>query len=118
MLHLTLRQRPGGMLLNMEWKMLHVSFEEMIQHRELDAVIICSPTDLHASQVIQAAEKGLDVFCEKPVDLKLEKVQEVLRAVDDAGVRLMIGFNRRFDPNFARVRKMMGRRKNRRTPTC
>lgn len=83
------------------------SYEEMIAQKDVDAVIICSPTDQHANHVIQAARAGKDIFCEKPLDLSLKTVQEVIRVVDECGVRLMLGFNRRFDPEFLRIRELV-----------
>ncbi len=74
---------------------------------EIDAVLICSSTDTHADLVIAAAEKGKHVFCEKPVDLTVAKVKRALAAVEKAGVKLQIGFNRRFDHNFRRVRELV-----------
>jgi myo-inositol 2-dehydrogenase/D-chiro-inositol 1-dehydrogenase len=71
---------------------------------EIQAVLICSSTDTHADFTIAAAKAGKHVFCEKPVDLTLEKVCAALAAVKKAGVKLQVGFNRRFDHNFARVR--------------
>lgn len=72
---------------------------------EIDAVLICSSTDTHADLVIDAARAGKHIFCEKPVDLTLEKVVAALAAVRKAGVKLQVGFNRRFDHNFARARQ-------------
>lgn len=73
----------------------------------VDAVVICSPTNLHAPQIEAAAAAGKDVFCEKPVDLDLARVDAALAAVEKAGVRLQIGFNRRFDPSFAKARQLI-----------
>jgi myo-inositol 2-dehydrogenase/D-chiro-inositol 1-dehydrogenase len=73
----------------------------------LDAVVICSPTDTHAEYVAKAARAGKHIFCEKPLDLSLEKVKEVLSVVEDSGVKLMLGFNRRFDPEFKRIRDLV-----------
>ncbi|HLU09759.1 MAG TPA: inositol 2-dehydrogenase [Oceanobacillus sp.] len=70
----------------------------------IDAVIICSSTDTHTQFIIEAAAAGKHIFCEKPIDLSLKRIDEALAAVDKAGVKLQIGFNRRFDPNFRRVR--------------
>ena len=72
---------------------------------EIQAVLICSSTDTHADFTVLAAQAGKHVFCEKPVDLTLEKVCAALAAVKKAGVKLQVGFNRRFDHNFARVRE-------------
>jgi myo-inositol 2-dehydrogenase/D-chiro-inositol 1-dehydrogenase len=74
---------------------------------EIDAVLICSSTDTHADLVMAAAEKKKHVFCEKPVDLSVEKVKRALAAVERAGVKMQVGFNRRFDHNFRRVRELV-----------
>jgi myo-inositol 2-dehydrogenase/D-chiro-inositol 1-dehydrogenase len=71
----------------------------------VDAVLICSATDTHASLIVEAAEAGKHVFCEKPIDHTLAKIDQALAAVERAGVKLQIGFNRRFDANYARVRR-------------
>ncbi|MBX9592882.1 MAG: inositol 2-dehydrogenase [Roseomonas sp.] len=64
------------------------------------AVIIASSTDTHADLVIAAAQAGKAIFCEKPIDLSLSRVDACLAAVTKAGVPMLVGFNRRFDPNF------------------
>ena len=76
----------------------------ILADRRIEAVLICSSTDTHAELVVQAARAGKHVFCEKPIDLTLEKIDHALAAVAAAGVKLQVGFNRRFDPNYARVR--------------
>jgi len=73
----------------------------------IDAVLICSSTDTHASLIIAAAQTGKHIFCEKPVALNLEKFDKALEAVEQAGVKLQIGFNRRFDPNFKQARQLV-----------
>ena len=83
------------------------TFDELLAVPGLDAVAICSPTDTHADYVIKAARAGKHIFCEKPLDLSLERVQEVLDVVEESGVRLMLGFNRRFDPEFRRIRNLV-----------
>jgi len=83
------------------------SFDDLISLEELEAVVICSPTDLHADHVIKAARAGKDIFCEKPLDLSLKKVLEVLKVVEECGVKLMLGFNRRFDPDFEKVHELV-----------
>jgi myo-inositol 2-dehydrogenase/D-chiro-inositol 1-dehydrogenase len=82
-------------------------FDDLLAMEELEAVVICSPTDTHADYVIRAARAGKQIFCEKPLDLSLERVVEVLKVVEECGVKLMLGFNRRFDPNFERVRQLV-----------
>lgn len=81
-----------------------VSVEEAIGGAEIDAVLICAPTDMHADLIEQAARAGKAVFCEKPVDLRSERIKTCLAVVEQAGTPLMIGFNRRFDPNFAALK--------------
>ena len=82
-------------------------FRQMIADSEVDAVLICSSTDTHADIAIEAAQAGKHIFCEKPVDLTPEKVRAVMEAVEKAGVKLQVGFNRRFDHNFSNVRAMV-----------
>ena len=81
----------------------HVLFSDP----SIDAVAICSSTDTHARLVIEAAQAGKHIFCEKPIDYELTKIDAALEAVEKAGVKLQIGFNRRFDPNFRKVRAMV-----------
>jgi myo-inositol 2-dehydrogenase/D-chiro-inositol 1-dehydrogenase len=84
-----------------------LSYDELLAIPGLDAVVICSPTDTHADYVVKAARAGKQIFCEKPLDLSLERVQEVLKIVKEAGVNLMLGFNRRFDPEFKKIRELV-----------
>jgi len=72
---------------------------------EIEAVLICSPTPTHADFTEAAATAGKHVFCEKPIDLDPERIRRTLEIVDAAGVKLQVGFNRRFDPTFSRVRQ-------------
>ncbi len=81
------------------------SADELLRDPAIDAVLICSSTDTHADLIMAAARAGKHVFCEKPVDFNLSKIDRALETVEKAGVKLQIGFNRRFDANFARVRK-------------
>jgi myo-inositol 2-dehydrogenase/D-chiro-inositol 1-dehydrogenase len=78
---------------------------DLLRETSIDAVAICSSTDTHADFVIAAAEAKKHIFCEKPIDLSAPKVKQALEAVKKAGVKLQIGFNRRFDHNFARIRE-------------
>jgi myo-inositol 2-dehydrogenase/D-chiro-inositol 1-dehydrogenase len=79
------------------------SADEVIRASDVDAVAICTPTGLHAEQVIAAAQAGKAIFCEKPVSLDLAAVDRALAAVADAGVPFQVGFNQRFDPGHAAV---------------
>jgi myo-inositol 2-dehydrogenase/D-chiro-inositol 1-dehydrogenase len=79
--------------------------EEILADPEIDAVVICSPTDTHADLIVAAAKAGKHIFCEKPISLSLKEIDRALAAVEAAGVKLQVGFNRRFDSNFLRVRQ-------------
>jgi len=72
---------------------------------KVGAVIIASSTDAHAELAIAAARAGKAIFCEKPIDLSLARVDACLEEVARAGVPMMVGFNRRFDPSFAALRR-------------
>lgn len=80
---------------------------DVINHPDVEAVIICSPTPFHVPYTVAAAEKGKHVFCEKPLDVTLEAIQAAEKAVSDNNVKLMLGFNRRFDANFTNVRHLV-----------
>ena len=83
------------------------SYKDMLRDPEIDAVLVCSSTDTHADISIEAAKAGKHVFCEKPVDLTPEKFQAVIDTVKEAGVKLQVGCNRRFDHNFAHIRELI-----------
>jgi myo-inositol 2-dehydrogenase/D-chiro-inositol 1-dehydrogenase len=83
-------------------------YRELLSTPDLAAVVICSATDTHASIIQEAAKAGKHIFCEKPIDFDLARIDLALSAVQAAGVSLQIGFNRRFDPNFRRVRELVG----------
>ncbi|MBE2240743.1 MAG: inositol 2-dehydrogenase [Caldilineaceae bacterium] len=80
-------------------------YQTVLQSPAVDAVVICSATHTHAAITMEAAAAGKHIFCEKPLDFDLGVIDEVLAAVKQAGVKLQMGFNRRFDPTFARVRQ-------------
>jgi myo-inositol 2-dehydrogenase/D-chiro-inositol 1-dehydrogenase len=77
---------------------------EVFNDDSVDAIAICSSTETHAEFIIEAARAGKHVFCEKPIAQSLDAVDAALAAVAESGVKLQIGFNRRFDPNFHGVR--------------
>ena len=82
-------------------------YHRILDNPDIDAVVICTSTDTHAQIIEEAAAAGKHIFCEKPLDLDLARIDRVLAAVDEAGVKLQVGFNRRFDPNFKRVRDLV-----------
>lgn len=78
--------------------------ETLFDNPEIDAILICSPSDTHADYAIRAAEAGKAIFCEKPIDMSLERAKEVVLKVKECDVPMMVAFNRRFDPDFAKVK--------------
>ena len=85
---------------------IYTDYKEILADPEIDAVLVCSSTDTHASISIEAIEAGKHVFCEKPVDHSVAKIQAVADALaKHPEVKFQVGFNRRFDHNFAAVRK-------------
>jgi myo-inositol 2-dehydrogenase / D-chiro-inositol 1-dehydrogenase len=72
--------------------------------KDIDAVVICTPTDTHADLIERFARAGKAIFCEKPVDLSLARVRACMKVVAAEKAKLMVGFNRRFDPHFRAVR--------------
>ena len=77
------------------------SIDEILASAQVDAVAICAPTDMHADLIERAARAKKAIFCEKPIDLDAERIVKTLEVVKAEGATLMVGFNRRFDPNFA-----------------
>jgi myo-inositol 2-dehydrogenase/D-chiro-inositol 1-dehydrogenase len=80
-------------------------YHAVLEHLDIQAVVICTSTDTHARIIEEAAQAGKHIFCEKPIALDLASIDQALDAVDRAGVNLQIGFNRRFDANYRRVRQ-------------
>jgi myo-inositol 2-dehydrogenase/D-chiro-inositol 1-dehydrogenase len=80
-------------------------YRAVLGHPDIQAVVICSSTDTHARIIEEAAQSGKHIFCEKPIALNLQSIDRALEAVERAGVKLQIGFNRRFDANYRRVRQ-------------
>jgi len=76
------------------------SIDEIADMPDIDAVLICTPTNTHADLIEQFAHAGKAIFCEKPVDLNVDRVIACLKVVEETGTQLMVGFNRRFDPHF------------------
>ena len=86
---------------------VYSDFNQIINDQSIDAVAICSSTDTHADLIIAAAKSGKHIFCEKPVDHSLEKIDLAIDAVNKAGVQCQIGFNRRFDANFKKLQELV-----------
>lgn len=80
-------------------------YHEILNDPEIDAVLICSSTNTHSNISLEAIAAGKHVFCEKPIDHDLAKIKEVVKALEGSNIKYQVGFNRRFDHNFAAVRK-------------
>lgn len=83
------------------------SFEELLETEAMDAVVICSPTDTHRPYVEAAARAGKHIFCEKPLDHDPAVIRHLMDEAERNRVKLMVGYNRRFDPEFSRARRMV-----------
>jgi len=79
--------------------------EELLADGTIEAVVVATATDTHARLVEECARAGKHVFCEKPIDNRLDRIDRALAAVQAAGVALQVGFNRRFDPSFRHLRE-------------
>ena len=81
--------------------------DDVISDPNVDAILIATSTDTHSEFIEKASLSGKAVLCEKPVDLNLNRAKECLDKVSTANNSIMIGFNRRFDPNFAQLKKSL-----------
>ncbi|MGX5666861.1 inositol 2-dehydrogenase [Rhizobium daejeonense] len=81
------------------------TIDAVLADPEVDAVVICTPTNTHADLIERFAKAGKAIFCEKPIDLDVARAKACLEVVRQTGARVMLGFNRRFDPHFRAVRK-------------
>lgn len=88
-------------------EVLTSDYHDLLKDPEIQAVFICSPTNTHATIIKEAALAGKDIFCEKPVSYTVEETEEALAVVEKAGVKLQIGFNRRYDPNFRKIQTLV-----------
>jgi inositol 2-dehydrogenase len=91
-------ERLGGV----EWS---TDYADLLDDPEIEAVIVASPTPLHAEMTEAAAAAGKHVFCEKPISLDPKRTHEVIEAVRSAGVKMQVGFHRRFDPDYRAARE-------------
>ncbi len=85
----------------------HPSLSEALKKEKFDAVFITTPTFTHCDLVVEAAEAGKHVFCEKPMALNLDEADRMISAAEKNGVKLQIGFMRRFDPEFRKARSLI-----------
>ena len=83
------------------------SYLELIQDSRIEAIFICSPTNTHIEIIKAAVASGKHIFCEKPISFNYQETKEIMELVEQAGVVFQVGFNRRFDHNFKKVRELM-----------
>jgi inositol 2-dehydrogenase len=81
------------------------SYQDLLADKEIDAVVIATPTSTHREIVIAAAKQGKAIFCEKPLSLSLEESREMLRAIEQTGAFFQMGFMRRFDKGYASAKR-------------
>ncbi len=84
---------------------IYKAYVDILNDPEIDVVLVCSPTDTHSQISIEALEAGKHVFCEKPIDFDLDRIKAVLKTVEKTGLKFQIGFNRRFDHNFKKLKQ-------------
>lgn len=88
---------------NMGIPCVYDDYHKILEDKEIDAVVICSSTNTHAQISIEAIRAGKHVFCEKPIDHDLGRIQDVISELKKSNVKYQVGFNRRFDHNFRAV---------------
>jgi myo-inositol 2-dehydrogenase/D-chiro-inositol 1-dehydrogenase len=86
------------------------SVDAIIKAKDIDAIVIGTPTETHADLIEQGVRAGKAVFCEKPVALDARRIERCLKVVEAAKGTLMVGFNRRFDPNFAALKARLDKK--------
>lgn len=86
---------------------LHSNGDALLNDPDIAAIFICTPTDTHAEWIKKAARAGKHIFCEKPISLSHTESAEALRIAAEAGVKLQVGFNRRMDPSFRRLKQLV-----------
>lgn len=84
---------------------VYTDYKEILNRADIDVVLICSSTDTHSKISLEAIAAGKNIFCEKPIDHDVNKIKEVMSALKNSGVKYQVGFNRRFDHNFAAARE-------------
>jgi myo-inositol 2-dehydrogenase/D-chiro-inositol 1-dehydrogenase len=82
-------------------------YHDLLVDKDIEAILIASSTDTHAFIMKDVAEAGKHIFCEKPLALELDKIDEALKAIEKAGVKLQVGFNRRFDKSYQKVHEIV-----------
>jgi len=82
---------------------IYTDYKKIVEDPSIDAVFVCSSTDTHSKISYESVLQGKHVFCEKPIDYDLDRIKQVIDAVQQAGVKFQVGFNKRFDRNFKKI---------------
>lgn len=84
-----------------------MDYKVILQDPEVKGILICAPAALHADLIMEAARAGKHVFCEKPLDYSVGKIKEAMQVAEECGIKLQVGYNRRFDHNHRAVYEMV-----------
>lgn len=84
---------------------IYKDYHKILEDKDIQIVLICSSTDTHSKISLEAIEAGKHIFCEKPIDHDVNKIKEVMDALEKSNVKYQVGFNRRFDHNFMAARE-------------
>ena len=84
---------------------LYTDFMDLIKDREVDAILVTSPVGTHKKIALAAIREHKHVLCEKPLDVSADNIIEIIRELKDSNIKFQVGFNRRFDPAYARVKE-------------
>ncbi|GAB4112233.1 MAG: inositol 2-dehydrogenase [Candidatus Caldatribacteriota bacterium] len=93
----------------LEIPLVEKDYRSLLENKDIEAIIICSSTDTHAQIISEAAEAKKHIFCEKPIALDLNKIDQAIEIVKKSGVKLWVGFNRRFDPSFRKAKELVAK---------
>lgn len=88
-------------------KKIYSSYLDLIKDNDIDGVIISLPNNLHYEVSMTAIDAGKHVFCEKPLSLNVREAEEIVKKVEEHNVKFQMGFNRRFDPSYEKVKKII-----------
>jgi myo-inositol 2-dehydrogenase/D-chiro-inositol 1-dehydrogenase len=100
-----INEQTKAWALEMGIKEVYKDYHEILNDKEIDAVLICSSTDTHSKISLEAIAANKHIFCEKPIDHDVERIREVVAALENSNVKYQVGFNRRFDHNFKAVKQ-------------
>lgn len=100
--------RKYGEMYGVKW---YTDYQRFLEDEEIDAVVIATPTFLHRDMAVEAAEAGKHIFCEKPLTVTTREAEEVVKFAEKAGVKLQVGYMRRFDHYYRRAKEDLERGK-------